>query len=222
MYLIIWAHDQRGITHMHLLASFQSTIYILVATRAPAIFKYFVLTNWLEIVCLCSVLDPIWLCIQIIYKYIYFFSCSNQFEFLPTIGKEHSNSTMAKRILWQMLLNRQKALLILWIHPLRSARVFFHSVSAGPSLGAKGQGADVVQPAVQRTSGRRCLQLLQAVLKATVAVVAMSSRTAKNLLATACVCIGGPTYLPSLLPHLDLVPFGLRLSWSQCRCGRSQ
>lgn len=154
--------------------------------------------------------------------YIYFFSCSNQFEFLPTIGKEHSNSTMEKRILWQMLLNRQKALLILWIHPLRSARVFFHSVSAGPSLGAKGQGAGVVQPAAQRTSGRRCLQLLQAVLKAAVAVVAMSSRTAKNLLATACVCIGGPTYLPSLLPHLDLVPFGLRLSWSQCRCGRSQ
>lgn len=72
--------------------------------------------------------------------------------------------------------------------------------SAGPSL-----GADVVQPAAQRTSGRRCLQPLQA----TAGAVAMSTRAVKTLLPTACICTGGPTRLASLLPRLDLVPFGL-------------
>uniref|UniRef100_A0A0A9H9E0 Uncharacterized protein n=1 Tax=Arundo donax TaxID=35708 RepID=A0A0A9H9E0_ARUDO len=63
-------------------------------------------------------------------------------------------------------LNLRKPLPILEIHPLRSARVFFHSISAGTSRGVKSQAPEVVSPKAQRAAGRHCLQLLQAALPA--------------------------------------------------------
>lgn len=111
--------------------------------------------------------------------------------------------------------NLQKTSPILKTHPLRSARVFFHSASTRMSCRAKSWALLGMSPTAQQIAGSHYIQLLQAVLHPR-AGETMTTCAARTCLAIACRENSVP-WIPLLL-HLLL----LKLNWSQFRWGLSR